>query len=102
MAKPKNYDPLVVKLYHETDKDIIDFLDEKDANTFITKEALRKFIANYRMMEQMAIGALTVQATQTAPTPPPKPEPSETITATSGIGAVFAKKRQEDNNIIGK
>ncbi|PGM50865.1 hypothetical protein [Bacillus thuringiensis] len=97
MAKPKNYDPLVVKLYHETDKDIIDFLDEKDANTFITKEALRKFIANYRMMEQMTIGQMAAQQ-QAVQTPPPAPEPVQKTP--SQIGDVFAKRNQ--NNIIGK
>ncbi len=101
MAKPKNYDPLVVKLYHESDDDIREFLQEKDANTFITKEALRMFIKHYRMMEQMTIGQMAAQ-TVSIDTPPPKPEPSEPRTVPSGIGEIFAKKRQQDNSIIGK
>ncbi|PEM65282.1 hypothetical protein CN613_25390 [Bacillus pseudomycoides] len=93
----KNYDNLVVKLYHETDGEIIDFLEEKDANTFVTKEALRMFIKNYRMMENMSINGGTA-AQQTAATPPPKPEPSEPRTVPSQIGDVFRSR----NNIIGK
>ncbi|MEC3420819.1 hypothetical protein P4159_05945 [Bacillus thuringiensis] len=100
MAKPKNYDPLVVKLYHETDKDIIDFLDEKDANTFVTKEALRMFIKKYRMMENMTNTQMAAQ-TVSIDTPPPVPEAPVQQAKPKNISDVF-KNRQQDNSIIGK
>lgn len=93
----KNYDNLVVKLYHETDNDIIDFLEEKDANTFVTKEALRMFIKNYRMMENMSIGGIVQQAAINTPAPPPAPVPAQK--APSQIGDVFRKKQQAEDII---
>ncbi|NRQ71963.1 hypothetical protein HQK17_27990 [Bacillus cereus] len=102
MAKPKNYDPLVVKLYHETDNDIREFLQEKDANTFITKEALRMFIKHYRMMEQMTIGQMAAQTTSIDTPPPVTPEPVQPVQAKpKSITDVFANRNQ-NNNIIGK
>lgn len=100
MAKIKNYQSLVVKLYDEVDDDIRSFLDEKDANTFITKEALRMFIKHYRQMEQMAIGGVVVQQTAVqTPVPSPAPEPVNQAPV-SQIGAIFNKHKNE--NIIGK
>lgn len=96
----KNYDNLVVKLYHETDAEIIEFLEEKDANTFVTKEALRMYIKNYRMMENMSIGGGVVQqAAISTPAPSPTPAPT-TQQPISQIGAVFKNRNQE--SIIGK
>ncbi|PGZ29522.1 hypothetical protein COE50_22165 [Bacillus anthracis] len=98
MAKPKNYDPLVVKLYHETDDDIREFLQEKDANTFITKEALRMFIKHYRMMENMSMGQMAAQ-TVSIDTPPPVPE-TPVQTKPKSISDVFKNRNQ--NSIVNK
>ncbi|MBE7117288.1 hypothetical protein FT641_26935 [Bacillus paranthracis] len=97
MAKPKNYDPLVVKLYHDTDDDIREFLQEKDANTFITKEALRMFIKHYRMMENMSMGQMAAQ-TVSIDTPPPVTQAPIQQEKPSKIKDVFANR----HNIVGK
>lgn len=101
MAKIKNYQSLIVKLYDEVDDDIRSFLDEKDANTFITKEALRMYIKNYRLMEQMAINGGVVQQTSVKPpVPSSTPEPTNQTPITQ-IGDIF-KKRGNTDGIVNK